>query len=186
MTGDTPLEITALSADAIARRATELGALLHACVHAGASVGFILPFSDNDATAFWLRKVQPGVADGTRLLLIAEADGVIAGTVQLDYDTPANQPHRAEVRKLLVHPQFRRRGIARALMAEVERRAVALRRSLLTLDTRSGDSAEPLYASLGYATTGVIPGYCLDPFEAKLDSTTIMYKTLAKAEARLP
>lgn len=112
------------------------------------------------------------------MLLVAHNSERIAGSVQLDYDTPANQPHRAEIRKLLVHPEFRRRGIAQALMAELERRASRLGRCLITLDTRTGDKAESLYASLGYRTTGVIPGYCRDPVEDQLDSTTIMYKVL--------
>ena len=125
---------------------------------------------------FWTRKVLPAVNDGTRLLLVAKRNGTIAGSVQLDYDTPANQPHRAEIRKLLVHPHFRRQGVARALMAEIECQATRLRRSLITLDTRTGDSAEPLYRSLGYQTTGIIPGYCRDTFTERLDATTIMYK----------
>ena len=170
--------ISTFSADDIMRHVGELGALLHACVHDGASIGFIMPFTPEDSEAFWSRKVRPGVADGTRVLLVTRRDGKITGSVQLDYDTPANQPHRAEVRKLLVHPHFRRQGIAKDLMAELERIAVRLKRNLLTLDTRTGDTAEPLYVSLGYKTTGVIPGYCLDPFEPKLDSTTIMYKAL--------
>jgi len=89
-----------------------------------------------------------------------------------------NQRHRAEVRKLLVHPDARRRGIARALMAAIERRARHLGRSLLTLDTRTGDGAERLYASLGYETAGVIPGFARDTTEDRLDATTIMYKTV--------
>ena len=115
---------------------------------------------------------------GRRLLLVAWCDGRIAGSVQLDHDTPANHPHRAEIRKLLVHPDFRRQGIARQLMAEIERHAAALKRNLLTLDTRTGDSAEPLYRSLGYQTTGIIPDYCRDTFTTRLDATTIMYKKL--------
>ncbi len=110
--------------------------------------------------------------------MVARKDGRIAGSVQLDYDTPPNQPHRAEVRKLLVHPDFRRRGIAKALMAALESRAAELGRSLLTLDTRTGDMAEPLYVSLGYQTAGIIPGYCRDPFKDHFDPTTIMYKAL--------
>jgi hypothetical protein len=98
--------------------------------------------------------------------------------VQLDYNTPPNQPHRAEVTKLMVHPEARRGGIARALMAALEHRATALGRSLITLDTRTGDMAEPLYTSLGYQTVGVIPGYCRDTIEDRYDPTTIMYKTL--------
>jgi ribosomal protein S18 acetylase RimI-like enzyme len=165
-------------ADDIARHIEDLTELVHACVHDGASIGFIVPHSRADSEAFWRDKVAAAVHDGCRLLLVAWRDGRIAGSVQLDHDTPANQPHRAEIRKLLVHPAFRRQGIARQLMAEIERRATALKRSLLTLDTRTGDSAEPLYRSLGYQTTGIIPGYCRDTFTERLDATTIMYKNL--------
>jgi ribosomal protein S18 acetylase RimI-like enzyme len=77
-----------------------------------------------------------------------------------------------------VHPDFRRLGLAKALMAELERQAGERGRSLLTLDTRTGDKAEPLYASLGYTTAGIIPGYCRDPFQGNLDSTTLMYRAL--------
>ena len=178
MTGDTETTIATFSADDVASHAGELGALLHACVHAGASINFVLPYTADDSETFWAKKVLPAMRDGTRLLLVARKRGRIAGSVQLNYDTPPNQPHRAEVSKLLVHPDFRRQGIAKALMADLERRASRLGRSLLTLDTRTGDSAEPLYASLGYQTVGVIPGYCRDPFEDRLDSTTIMYKAL--------
>lgn len=176
---DHRFEILACDAAMLERRIGEFSALLRACVHDGASISFIMPFSIDDAEAFWRGKVLPGVAAGSSLLLVAEAEGRIAGSVQLDHDTPPNQPHRAEVRKLLVHPDFRRRGLARALMAELEAHARRLGRSLLTLDTRTGDRAEPLYASLGYQTVGVIPSFCRDPFAAdKLDGTTIMYKAL--------
>ena len=170
--------IAILGADDIAGHRRELGALMHACVHAGASIGYVLPFSVADSEAFWIDKVLPGLRDGTRVLFVAREDGRIAGSVQLDYDTPPNQPHRAEVRKLLVHPEFRRRGLARALMAALEQRAQALGRSLLTLDTRTGDAAEPLYASLGYRTVGVLPGWCRDTLTDRLDATTFMYKAL--------
>jgi len=178
MSGDMTITIAILSADDIASRVRELGALLHACVHDGASIGFVLPYSEDDGAAFWSRKVLPAVRAGARVLWVAQTGGRIVGTVQLGCDTLPNQAHRAEVSKLLVHPEFRRRGIARALMAELERRAGALGRSLLTLDTRTGDTAEPLYASLGYETAGIIPGYCRDAFEDRLDPTTIMYKVL--------
>jgi ribosomal protein S18 acetylase RimI-like enzyme len=176
MTADTPLSL--FSADDIAAHLDGLSGLLHSCILAGASIGFIMPHSREDSDAFWTFKVLPAVREGTRLLLVAKRDDVITGSVQLDYDTPANQPHRAEIRKLLVHPDFRRQGIARALMAEIERHAIRLRRSLITLDTRTGDSAEPLYRSLGYRTTGIIPGYCRDAFTERFDATTIMYKNL--------
>jgi hypothetical protein len=155
-----------------------LGALLHACVHNGASIGFVLPFTMAEGEAYWHSKVLPRVQDGCVILLVARMHDRIVGSVQLDYDTPPNQLHRAEVRKLLVHPDCRRLGIAKALMAAIERRAATLGRNLLTLDTRTGDHAEPLYAALGYRTAGIIPGYCRDPFEAKLDPTTVMYKAL--------
>ncbi len=98
--------------------------------------------------------------------------------MQLDYDTPPNQPHRAEVRKLMVHPDFRRQGIARSLMSALENEAVAVHRTLLTLDTRTGDAAEPLYASMGYKIAGVLPGWCRDTPTERLDPTTFMYKNL--------
>ncbi len=178
MPGIAKPDIAFLSADEISDRLEELAGLLHACVHAGASIGFVLPFGPDDAATYWREKVRPAAGNGGLTVLAATLDGRIVGSAQLDHDTPANQPHRAEVRKLMVHPDFRRRGIARALMAEIERHADRLGRSLLTLDTRTGDMAEPLYASLGYTTSGVIPGYCLDTASERLDSTTIMYKAL--------
>jgi ribosomal protein S18 acetylase RimI-like enzyme len=171
--------ITPFSADDLVRHLPELGALLHACVHDGASVGFVMPYGVDDGEAFWRGKVLPSLRAGGLLLFVAREGEAIAGTVQLDYDTMPNQRHRAEVRKLLVHPAFRRQGIARALMTELERHAHRLQRSLLTLDTRTGDHAEPLYAALGYRTAGVIPGYARAPHDdGRFDATTIMYKTL--------
>ena len=178
MTRGARTPISTFTAEDVARHVGELGALLHACVHAGASVNFVLPFGRDEAEAFWRGNVLPAVRDGARLLLVARAGDSVAGTVQLDSDTPPNQPHRAEVTKLLVHPEFRRRGIAQALMAELERRARGLGRRLITLDTRTGDKAEPLYASLGYKKVGVIPHYSRDPVGDRLDATTIMYKMI--------
>lgn len=175
---DTLASLAALSAEEAERHLPELGALLHACVLDGASVGFILPYAADQAHAFWSAQVLPAVRQGTRSLLVARVDGRIAGTVQLDCDTPPNQPHRAEVRKLLVHPQYRRRGIGQALMIDLEDRARQARRRLLTLDTRSGDHAEPLYAGLGYQRAGVIPEFALDTSGQRVDATTIMYKLL--------
>lgn len=172
------IEIAAFAADDILAHRSGLGELMHACVHAGASIGYVLPFTEADGEAFWTGKVMAAVSGGKLCLLVALQGGRIAGSAQLDWDTPPNQPHRAEVRKLLVHPLFRRRGIARALMAEIELRARMLGRSLMTLDTRTGDAAEPLYASMGYQSTGIIPGYCIDAISGARDSTTIMYKHL--------
>jgi ribosomal protein S18 acetylase RimI-like enzyme len=178
MTGEARIRISELSADDAASHLRGLAILLHACVHDGASIGFVLPFSIADAEAFWAGKILPRMRSHTLLLLAAWKGERLVGSVQLDYDTPPNQPHRAEVRKLLVHPDFRRQGTAKALMATLEHHAGHLGRSLLTLDTRTGDAAEPLYAALGYQTVGVIPGYCRDPFRDCLDPTTLMYKAL--------
>jgi len=171
-------EIVSLSPQALESNLEQLAELLHASVHAGASINFILPYSEADATRFWTDKVLPALRGGGLVLLVARIDGRIAGTVQLDCDTPPNQPHRAELRKLIVHPAFRNRGIARALMAEIEDVAAMRGRSLITLDTRTGDKAEPLYASLGYRAVGVVPGYARDVFEDRWDDCTFMYKTL--------
>ncbi len=175
--------ISELTPDEAAKAVPALGRLLHACVHDGASIGFIMPHPIEEAEAFWRDRVMPGVSAGTRFLLVAretsgEVAGEIVGTVQLGCDTMPNQPHRADVSKMLVHPSARRRGIARALMTELERLAQSKGRFVLTLDTRTGDMAEPLYASIGYRTAGVIPDYCLDTFKDRLDPTTVMYKRL--------
>ncbi|MFM0645103.1 GNAT family N-acetyltransferase [Paraburkholderia bryophila] len=172
------MTITPFSADDLERHLPELGTLLHACVHDGASVGFVLPHGVDESEAFWRGKVLPTLRNGRLVLLVAREGDAIAGTVQLDYDTMPNQRHRAEVRKLLIHPAWRRRGIARALMMELERHALRLQRSLLTLDTRTGDHAEPLYIALGYQAVGMIPGYARGPDEERFDATTIMYKSL--------
>lgn len=170
--------IETLDADGLRSALDDVADVLHACVHAGASVNFVMPFAPEDARAFFARKVMPLLAAGLGTLFIARSDGRIVGTVILNIDTPPNQPHRADVSKLLVHPGTRRKGIARALMHALEAEAAACGRTLLTLDTRTGDTAEPLYRSLGYQVAGVIPGYCRDPFTDTLDSTTLMYKTL--------
>jgi ribosomal protein S18 acetylase RimI-like enzyme len=154
-----------------------LGDLLHNCVKAGAAVSFVLPFSRDDAKRFWRNQVLTAVQSGTCCVLVARRDGAIVGTVQFDLATPPNQPHRAEVKKLLVHPGERRNGIARALMLALEDRAREVDRTLLTLDTASV-GAEHLYSSLGYVRVGVIPGYSLKPDSPELESTTIMYKEL--------
>ncbi|GAB5471385.1 MAG: GNAT family N-acetyltransferase [Rhodospirillales bacterium] len=165
-----PGDLTALEAG--------LAEILQACVQARGSVGFILPFTLAEARAFWAEQVFPAVAAGDRLLWVARVGGGLAGTVQLQVALPPNQPHRAEVSKLLVAPAFRRRGIARALMLALETKAASSGKRLLTLDTRSGDAAEPLYGALGYRITGRVPGFCLDPEGQRYDSTTYMHKPL--------
>ncbi|MGE0846578.1 MAG: GNAT family N-acetyltransferase [Flavobacteriaceae bacterium] len=174
------IEIVELDGEGFERHAEGLSELLCACVNAGASISFVLPHDIADSRAFWRRKVLPPLSAGGLALFAALSGGRVVGSVQLDHDTPQNQPHRAEVRKLLVHPDFRRRGIARLLMAALEARALALGRSLITLDTRTGDDAEPLYRSMDYEVAGVIPDFCRDTVTPCLDPTTIMYKRLRR------
>jgi len=159
-----------------------LSDVLHAVVHGGAGVSFFVPFSLDEARAFWLHKVLPGVRAGTRRVVVARSGVRIVGTVQLDLAVPPNQQHRAEVSKLLVHPIARRRGVARALMTTLEAIARSAGRTLLTLDTVTGSHAEPLYRSLGYIPVGVIPRYARASLTPDLESTMIMYKELAPAE----
>lgn len=156
-----------------------LAEVLHAVVHSGAGVSFIVPFSHADARTFWQDTVLPRVENGARRVLVARDAAGIVGTVQLDLATPPNQVHRAEVMKLLVHPSARRQGIARKLMIALEDVARASQRTLLTLDTWTGSHAEQLYRSLGYTTVGIIPRYARGSTTPELDATTIMYKELA-------
>ena len=176
----------AVGAGALARDLDALAEILRAVVHDGAGVSFVVPFSIDDARAFWVEKVLPGVRDGVRRVLVARSGTDIVGTVQLDLTVPPNQRHRAEVVKLLVHPNARRRGIARALMTAVEPVARQERRTLLTLDTWTGGAAEALYRSLAYVTVGVIPRYARGSLTPDLEPATIMYKELPAAEEAAP
>ncbi|HVJ54981.1 MAG TPA: GNAT family N-acetyltransferase [Aliidongia sp.] len=168
--------IEELDADAFDRAVPDLAETLRACVLAGASIGFILPFPFEAAADFW-RSLIPAVRTGDRRLLVARLDERIVGTVQVVLSMPANGRHRAEIAKMLVHPSARRRGIARALMMRAEETARQAARSLLVLDTRTGDKAEPLYRSLGFALVGVVPAYARS-IEGVLESTSVMYKLL--------
>jgi GNAT superfamily N-acetyltransferase len=163
---------------ALDRDLDALGEVLRAVVYDGAGVSFVVPFSREQARAFWSDTVLPGVRAGTRRVLVARMDGRIVATVQMDLATPPNQQHRAEVMKLLVHPDARRQGIARALMIALERIAPSAGRTLLTLDTWTGGFAESLYRSLGYVVVGVIPRYARGSLTPELQPTTIMYKEL--------
>lgn len=161
------------------RMITDLVDVLMDCVSGGASVGFMQPLPRERAERFW-RKVAAGVAAGERAILVTEDEQGICGTVQLVLDMPDNQPHRADVCKMLVHRRARRRGVGAALMREVERMAQAERRTLLVLDTVTDSDAYGMYAKLGWKRVGDIPTYALMP-DGEPCSTTYFYKTLPSA-----
>jgi ribosomal protein S18 acetylase RimI-like enzyme len=110
----------------------------------------------------------------------AWVDGVLVGTVTLDLAMPPNQPHRAEVAKLLVHPAARRRGVAQTLMAALETKAAQRGRRLLTLDTRADDAGEALYRRLGWQEAGRIPGFALNA-DGSASATVFFYKQIGGA-----
>jgi len=155
-----------------------LADVLHAVVYDGAGVSFVVPFSMDESRRFWVEKVLPGVRAGTRRVLVARLGDRTVGTVQVDLAMPPNQQHRGDVLKLLVHPDARRRGIARRLMLALEDVARAEHRSLLTLDTWTGGYAETLYRSLEYVVVGVIPRYARGSTTPALEPATFMYKEL--------
>ncbi len=156
--------------------ASELAAILSACVAGGASVSFLWPFTTREGQAYFA-SLEDEFAKGGRLLLGAFTDGVLVGTVQVILAMPPNQPHRAELAKLLVRPEHRGRGVASALVAAAEEEARARGKTLLVLDTVRGDHAERLYRKLGYTAVGVIPNYALFPDGRPCD-TVVFYKAL--------
>jgi GNAT superfamily N-acetyltransferase len=145
------------------------------CVDGGASVSFMHPLSRERALAFW-RHVADGSANGERALLVAEDAQGILGTVQLVLDQPENQPHRADLAKMLVHRRARRQGVGAALMQAAERTARECGKTLLVLDTADGTAAR-LYARLGWQPAGTIPGYALLPHGGEC-ATTYFYRVL--------
>jgi GNAT superfamily N-acetyltransferase len=152
-----------------------LAGVLIDCVNGGASVSFMQPLSETKAIAFW-RRVGDDVARGARALLVAENDMGIVGTVHLILEQPENQSHRADLSKLLVHRRARRLGVAESLMRAAEDLARDCGKSLLVLDTASGD-AERLYVKLGWVLVGVVPDYGLWP-QGGLCSTSFYYRKL--------
>jgi GNAT superfamily N-acetyltransferase len=155
--------------------ALALAHVLIDCVDGGASVSFMQPLSLDKATAFWLR-IGADIARGARSLLVAEDETGIVGTVHLILDQPENQPHRADLSKLLVHSRARRLGVGESLMRAAEDLARACGKSLLVLDTASGD-AERLYQRLGWVLVGTVPDYALWP-QGGLCSTSFYYRKL--------
>jgi GNAT superfamily N-acetyltransferase len=155
-----------------------LAAVLFDCVEGGASVGFMHPFTLSQALAWW-RGLAADVEAGRRVLLVAEDEYGIVGTVHLVLAMPDNQPHRADLCKMLVMRRARKQGVGAALMDAAEREARACGKTLLVLDTASQD-AERLYARMGWTRLGVVPGFALLP-EGGLCDTTYFYRELTTA-----
>jgi GNAT superfamily N-acetyltransferase len=170
------IEIRRLDAAEAHAELDGLAAVLVDCVAGGASVSYLAPFSYDDARGAF-EAVAVEVEKGRRLLLAAFAEGRLVGTVQVNLALPPNQPHRGEIAKLLVHRSARKRGVAQRLMEQAELEARAAGKTLLVLDTVTGDNAERLYTRLGWTRVGVIPGYALYPDGRPCD-TTVFWKEL--------
>ena len=153
-----------------------LAKVLVDCVEGGASVSFMHPLSHDRALAFWQR-IGQDVREGKRALIVAEDDAGICGTVQLVLDVPENQPHRAELVKMLVHRRARRHGLGATLMRAAESTARECGRTLLVLDTVTDSAGERLYTRLGWQRLGVVPNYALMPDGAPCDAT-FFYRAL--------
>ena len=153
-----------------------LAAVLADCVEGGASVGYMAPFSQADAREAFEVYAQEA-EDGRRIILGAFVDGSLIGTAQLVVAVPPNQPHRADVARVLVHRSARKRGIAQRLMENLEQEARAEGKTLLVLDAVTGGDAARLYERLGWNTVGVIPDFALYP-DGRLCDTTVFWKSL--------
>jgi GNAT superfamily N-acetyltransferase len=168
-------EIAVLDAASATAAIDELAEVLADCVAGGASVSFMLPFGREDARKFF-EKIIASVARDETVLVVAKLDGRVVGTVQLGLDMPPNQPHRGDIRKLLVHRAARKHGLGAALMARAEAEAKARGRTLLVLDT-AGDDAERIYLRSGWQRVGVIPDYAMWP-QGGFCATTFFWKRI--------
>ena len=153
-----------------------LAAVLADCVDGGASVGYLTPFSHDEARQVY-ETYAVEVEHGRRLLLAAFLDGEVVGTVQVVYAPHPNQPHRADIARMLVHRSARRRGIGQQLMERAEQEAKAEGKTVLVLDTVTGDDADRLYQRLGWSRVGVIPDYALYP-DGRPCATTVFWKAV--------
>ncbi len=170
------VEIRRLSANEAARHIAGLAQVLVDCVEGGASVSFMLPFTQDEANEFFQRVIEE-VDRSHRILLAAFIGQEIVGTVQIITDLPANQPHRADIAKMLVKRSARNHGIGQSLMMAAEQAAREAGKTLLVLDTVTGAAGERLYARLGWIRVGEIPNYALFP-DGRPTSTTVFYRQL--------
>jgi GNAT superfamily N-acetyltransferase len=171
-----PVEIRRLEGRELREQLDALAAVLHDCVDGGASVGYMWPFSVDDARRAF-EVFADDVDAGRRLLLGAFLEGELVGTVQVVLAFPPNQPHRGEIARMLVHRAARRRGIAAQLLAAAEEEARAEGKTLLVLDAVTDGDAARLYDRLGWTTVGVVPGFALYPDGRPCD-TTYFWKSL--------
>lgn len=177
MEGAEAIEILELDAAAAAARLDALADILVDAVANGASVNFMAGLTRAEARAFWTGQI-PGLADGSRRLLVAVCGGALVGTAILTCAPQPNAPHRAEVGKMLVHSSMRRRGLGRRLLSAVEALGAGMGRTLLVLDTESGSAGERLYRSCGWTAVGSIPGHSHRP-DGPLAAATIFYKSVS-------
>ena len=173
--------IRVLAADDVRRESRALAAVLGDAVRSGASVGFMAPVDPAALDAYW-DTIADDVGNGGRTCLAAWLDDALVGTVQLAPCGKPNQPHRADVQKLLVHRSARRRGVGATLMQALERHALGSHRVLLTLDTRTGSDADRNYRAWGWSAVGIVPGYAYDP-DGTLADCTFYFKQLAPVHA---
>lgn len=169
--------IRTLAPSETARALPALAEVLSDCVEGGASVGFMSPHTPQDAMPYW-ESVADAVAEGNSVLIVAEKGDDILGTVQLGIGMMPNQPHRADLKKLLVHRKARGLGLSRLLMDAAEAEAAKHGRHILVLDTATGSPAETIYEKFGWQRVGVIPQYALMP-DGSYCGSTFFYKALA-------
>lgn len=167
-------EVVIEQLDTIGEHGDELAELLIRVVDEGASIGFLPPLSLADSMNYW-----ESVPSSEVVLLVARINNLIVGSAQLHLCMKPNGSHRAEIAKVMTHPDYRRNGIGRALMLQAEQAAKQAGRSLLVLDTREGDPSNQLYASLGYVQAGRIPNYAKSA-DGSLSAKIFYYKMLEK------
>ena len=166
--------IRALDPEAVEGAASALAGVLFDCVQGGASVSFMADLTRDQAEAFWRGAAREQRTDGRAVLVAEDAAGIV-GVVEVIPAWPDNQPHRADIAKMLVHRRARRRGVAEALLRAAETTAAAMGKTVLVLDTVTGGDAERLYARAGWIKVGVIPDYALFP-DGRYCDTTVFYK----------
>ena len=174
----TDISFQLMPAECLADNLKELSKILIDTVADGAAISFLHPVTAKQAQTFWQQDVFPEVVANRRALLAAFRGQTLLGTVQLITAMPPNQPHRAEIAKMMVHPSARRQGIGRNMLLAALDHARALGKTNVTLDTRTGDVSQSLYAAVGFQVAGVIPDFALDPGGQTLHPTTYMFKRL--------